>query len=68
MPDLTITFTITQANRVAEAVGRQYLSLGRDATLPEVKTYLINFIRAGVINYEKARESGTIIIPPLDPT
>ena len=68
MPDLTITFTVGQAARVAEAVGRQYLGLGRDATAAEVKAYVVNFIRAGVINYERARESGTIIIPPLDPT
>ena len=68
MPDLTITFTLAQANRVAAAVGQRYLSLGRDATLAEVKTWLVDFIRAGVINHERAVQSGAIIIAPLDPT
>ena len=68
MPDLTITFTVAQANRVAAAVGNRYLNLGRDATLAEVKTWLIDFIRAGVINHEQAVQAATIVIPPLTPT
>ena len=68
MPDLTITFTVAQANRVAAAVGNRYLNLGRDATLAEVKTWLVDFIRAGVINHEQAVQAATIVISPLNPT
>ena len=68
MPDVTIVLTVAQANRVMAAVGRRYLNLSRDATLAEVKTYLIDFLRAGVINHERAEQAGTIVVPPLDPT
>ena len=68
MPDLTITFTVAQADRVATAVGQRYLNLGRDATLAEVKTWLIDFIRAGVINHEQAVQAAAIVVAPLTPT
>ena len=68
MPDLIITFTLAQSNRVAEAVGRRYLNLNRGATAAEVKAHLIDFLRGEVVNHEKVIESAKITIPPFDPT
>jgi len=61
MAQLTITTTAQQDARISPAFG-DVLQLGRDATLAEVKAYLVNQIRNIVLRYEERT------LPPLDPT
>ena len=58
MPDITLTLTVAQAQRVAVAFGKYWNlldggGLPREATLLEVKTYLIRQLRAVVVQQER---------------
>lgn len=65
MPDLTLTLTTAQAQRVAAAFGR-YWSLGRPATVPEVKVYLVRQLKGAVMQQERAVLEAGISVPELE--
>jgi hypothetical protein len=67
MASITITTTAPQDARIAPAIG-SLLGLGRNATVPEVKAYIIDGIRQSVQDYERRVAQAAIIIDPLDPT
>ena len=67
MPDLTITLSPAQAARVAAAFGH-YLRLGRDATVAEVKQFLILELRGVVHNRERADQEALVVVVPFDPS
>jgi hypothetical protein len=67
MAILTITTTAPQDQRIAPAVG-SILGLGRDATLPEVKAWVIQYVRGSVQDYERRIDLSTFVPDPLDPT
>ena len=70
MPDIILTLTVAQANRVAVALG-QYGNLvdgmgnPRDATPAEIKAYLIRQLRSVVITQER-RTAESAVPTPLD--
>ena len=66
MPDLIITFTATQASRVATAFGARQ-GLGRAATVAELKAFLFVQLKEIVRAEEKAAQEALIIISNFDP-
>lgn len=64
MPQISLTVTAEQAQRIGAALGR-YLRLGRDATLAEVKSFLVDRIRAMVRQEERAAQEAALTIPEL---
>jgi hypothetical protein len=67
MATITITTTTEQDARIAPAFGSA-LGLGRNATVAEVKGWLIERLRSQVFQYERELQHNAISIPPLDPT
>ena len=69
MATITITTTTQQDARIVVAFGSR-LSLGRNATAPEVKAEVIDFIRRVVRDYEGgiAATAAIVAVSPLDPT
>ena len=67
MATLTITTSAEQAARVAEAFG-VILNLGRDATGPEIKQAVVNYIKSVVISYENRKAIALLADSPFDPT
>lgn len=67
MATMTITTDAQQAQRVAAAVGSE-LSLGRDATMAEVKGFTIAFLRRIVQFQERRAAEAEIADTPFDPT
>lgn len=77
MPILTITMTVPQAARIRAAFGKQLHLLSddnppmvRDATEAEVKTAVIEVLKATVFEQEsrEAAEKATAAISPIKPT
>lgn len=68
MPDLTITLTAGQAARVAHALG-VIRNLGRDATLGEAKTEVVQYLR-GLVEQVEIQEARAALTPPttFEPT
>lgn len=62
MATLTITTTAPQDARLGPAWGAK-LGLGRDATVAEVKAYLIKVLRNGVIEYETQQAVAALPAP-----
>lgn len=67
MASLTITTTAQQDARIAPAIG-SILGLGRDATLAEVKSFMIDYLRGSVQDYERRINAASFTPNPLDPT
>ena len=67
MPDLTISLTPSQATRMATAFGK-FLGLPGDATVADVKLYLVRQMKEVVRQQEKAVQEAAIIVPSFDPT
>ena len=71
MPDITLTLTVPQVQRVAVALGKYWNLMDaqappqpRDATLAEVKAYLIRQLRGLVIQQERRVAEGALPVPP----
>ena len=64
MPTITITVDTAQAQRLAHAFGRAY-GLQRDATAPEVKQFVINYMKGIMLDQESA-EARAALAPPAD--
>ncbi len=62
MPSITLTFDAAGAARIAKAMG-QYLGLGRDATVAEVKADFIERLRYIVVEQEKAAAAVALTEP-----
>jgi len=65
MPDLTITLTATQAQKIAEAVGhvRHYVDEAeapRAATLPEVRTFVVEHLKTIVMEVALSKARATV--------
>lgn len=60
MATLTINTTAQQDARISEAFG-EYLGLGRNATLQEVRAAIIDYLKSTTVSYElkKARQAVT---------
>ena len=73
MPTLSLDFTAGQAQRLAVAFGK-YLNLRdvngapRDATVADVKAYLIEHCKSVVHRDEHAVAAGAITETPFEPT
>lgn len=67
MPDLIITLTVSQANRLATAFGKR-LGLPGDATIVQVKAYLITQLKEVVRAEEKAVQEAALVVSPFEPT
>lgn len=67
MATISITLDATQSQRVATAFGRVY-GLGRDATLAEVKGYIVTYIKGVVTDTEKSAQVSAIVIPDVPAT
>lgn len=67
MATVTITTTAPQDARLGPAYGDK-LGLGRNATVAEVKAYLISVLQADVRNYESVQAQLAIVTAPFDPT
>lgn len=67
MPTLTIQTNAEQAARVAEAYG-VLLGLGRDATGPEIKRAVIDYMKSVVISYENRKAIQQLTDSPFEPT
>ena len=52
MPTISLTVTQAQVDRITAALGVK-LSLGRNATAEEVKTYIINVLKQDVFDKER---------------
>jgi len=63
---MTINTTAQQDARIVEAVGA-ILGLGRDATGPEVKAWVIQYIREGVQDYERRKNQTQFVPLAIDP-
>ena len=62
MPDLIISMTAPQAQRVAAALG-DALNLGQPATMAEAKAFIIHKLKSRVINYERKQLTAAITEP-----
>lgn len=69
MATLTITTTTEQDARIVVAFG-QRLGLGRNATGPEVKAAIINYVKSVVLDYEQraAANAAAAAVTPIEPT
>jgi hypothetical protein len=68
MATLTITTTAAQDLRLGPAWGAK-LGLGRNATVAEVKAYLVKVLRNGVLEYEQQQAVAALPAPSaFDPT
>lgn len=70
MPDITLTLTVQQAQRVLTAFGRYWslkdaLGVPRDATAAEVKEFLRRQLQAVVIQQERRTEEAKIVVPEV---
>jgi hypothetical protein len=67
MPDIVFSLTVPQAQRLATAFGARQ-GLGRDATLAEIKQWLLGHLKEMVRSQEKAVSEAMIVIPPFEPS
>lgn len=68
MPQITITFTTEQANRMT-APFREYLGLTQDPTLEDGRQAIISWVRGVVMSYERRQQIQSLPPPtPFDPT
>ncbi len=67
MATVTITTTAAQDARLAPAYGAK-LGLGRNATVAEVKAYLISVLQADVRNYEYVQAQQSIVTDAFEPS
>lgn len=67
MPTLTIDLTAAQANRLTAAFGKAH-GLGRDATNAEVRQYVIDFLKAVVVDKERSAAIDAITVTDLGVT
>ena len=68
MPDIILTLTVPQAQRVATAFGQYWglvdsLGAPRDATPMEVKAYLIRQLRGVVVTQERRAGENALPVP-----
>lgn len=73
MPDITITVTAAQADRIGSAFGRAYTlhnpdGILRSATAAEVREFLIAYLKSIVIAEETKVQKEAIIVPDLNVT
>jgi hypothetical protein len=66
MASITITTNAAQDARLAPAYGDK-LGLGRNATVAEVKAYLISVLQADVRNYEYEQAKQAIATADFEP-
>lgn len=64
---ITLTTTAGDDIRLGPAFGAK-LALGRNATVPEVKADIVNYMRFVVQNYEYEQSRKALAASPFDPT
>lgn len=77
MPSMTITYTASEGQRIAAALGKAHSLVDeggqpRSATAAEVKTFVIARIKQLVVDIEgrdlTAAAIAAVVVPPLEPT
>ena len=64
MPDLTITLTVQQANRMRDAFATEE---NPTPNLADIKREAVRFLRARVRQYERRIAEAAIVDTPFDP-
>lgn len=70
MPSITLTLDTANAQRVVKAVGKivAFPNPPRDATVAEVKEFLMNYMKQLVVNSEKNDALAALNVVPPDIT
>lgn len=65
MPDITITLTVQQANRMRDAFATED---NPTPSLADIKREAVQFLRAKVRQFERRQAESAIVDTPFDPT